>query len=181
MADLTGVNGQRADFRVVGKTDLPGKLSRSVATGLAKFGIDYVVPDMLEAKFLRSPYAHAKIKSFNKEKALTVPGVVDIVQWDDPELKPLMRSGRPFIADVAEEENVEVGFIVVAENVDICEEALRQLDVEWEILPHIVDIKEGRKDDAPVIQPPVPVPAAKAKGGGGIGGGRGFPHQIARM
>ena len=179
MADLTGVNGQRKDFRVVGKANLTGKLSWTVATGNAKFGIDYVVPDMLEAKFLRSPYAHAKIKSFNKAKAMAVPGVVDIVQWDDPDLKPLMRSGvmggspMPFISDVAEEENIEVGFIVVAENMDICDEALKQLDVEWEILPHIVDIKEGRKDNAPVIQPPAD-PAAKA-GGFGMGGGSNNP------
>ena len=65
MADLTGTNGQREDFRVVGKANLPGKLSWAVASGLAKFGIDYVVPNMLEAKFLRSPHAHAKIKSYN--------------------------------------------------------------------------------------------------------------------
>ncbi|MDR1726577.1 MAG: molybdopterin-dependent oxidoreductase, partial [Acidobacteriota bacterium] len=182
MADLTGTNGQREDFRILGKVNLPGKLSPAVATGLAKFGIDYVVPDMLEAKFLRSPYAHAKIKSFNLEKAKAVPGVVDIVAWDDPALKPLMRSGvmggspMPFISDTAEEENVEVGFIVVAENVDICEEALKALDVQWEVLPHVVDIKEGRKDGAPVIQPPPP-PAPKGGGMFGMGGGNNPPKK----
>ncbi len=46
-----------------------------------------------------------------------------------------------------------MGFIVVAENEDICDEALRQLDVEWEVLPHIVDIKKGREEGAPVIRP----------------------------
>jgi CO/xanthine dehydrogenase Mo-binding subunit len=74
MADLT-INGDRKDFRVVGKQNLPGKCSWAVATGVAKFGADYVVPDMLEAKFLRSPYAHARIKSYNKAKAMAVPGV----------------------------------------------------------------------------------------------------------
>jgi len=182
MADLVGINGQREDFRVVGKTDLTGKLSWAVASGIARFGIDYVVPDMLEAKFLRSPYAHARIKNYNLEKAKAVPGVVDIVTWKDKELERLRRSGvmggspMPFISDVAEEENVEVGFIVVAENVDICEEALRQLDVEWEILPHVVDIKAGKEPGAPVIQPP-PQPG----GGGGMfgfgGGGNNPPKQ----
>ena len=42
MADLAGANGQRADFKVVGKPNLPGKLSYSLATGKAKFGVDYV-------------------------------------------------------------------------------------------------------------------------------------------
>ena len=67
-----------------------------------------------------------------------------------------------FLTDVAEEENLEVGFVVVAENEDICDEALRQLDVEWEILPPIVDIKAGMKPDAPVLR--TPAPAAKAGG-----------------
>ncbi|MBN1905013.1 MAG: hypothetical protein JW927_07940, partial [Deltaproteobacteria bacterium] len=141
MADLT-VNGDRKDFKVVGKPNLPGKLSWAVATGVAKFGSDYVVPDMVEAKFMRSPYAHARIKSYNLKKALAVPGVVDIVTYDDPDMQKFKLSGLmggspyPFLSDVAHEENGVVGFIVVAENEDICEEVLRQIDVEWEELPN---------------------------------------------
>jgi CO/xanthine dehydrogenase Mo-binding subunit len=77
MADLAGVNGTRNNFRVVGKPNLPGVLSWSQATGIAKFGIDYIVPGMLEAKFLRSPHANACIKSINIAKAKSIPGVVD--------------------------------------------------------------------------------------------------------
>lgn len=158
MADLT-VNGDRKDFRVVGKENLPGKLSWAVATGVAKFGADYVVPDMLEAKFMRSPHAHARIKSYNLEKALAVPGVVDIITWKDKDIQKFKLSGLmggssyPFISDVAHEENIEIGFIVIAENEDICDEGLKQLDVEWEILPCVVDIKKGREADASVIRP----------------------------
>jgi hypothetical protein len=47
MADLAGANGTRKDFKVVGKPNLPGVLSWSQAAGVAKFGIDYVAPDML--------------------------------------------------------------------------------------------------------------------------------------
>jgi CO/xanthine dehydrogenase Mo-binding subunit len=172
MADLT-FNGDRKDFRVVGKPNLPGRLSRAVTTGVAKFGIDYVIPNMLEAKFMRSPYAHARIKSYNLEKAMAIPGVVDIVTWEDEDMKKITRGGgmgsppAPFISDVAEEENVEVGFIVIAENVDICEEALRQIDVEWEILPHFVDIKKGREPGAPVIRPEDRSGVANPFGGGG--------------
>jgi CO/xanthine dehydrogenase Mo-binding subunit len=158
MTDVTGSNSQREDFRVVGTSNLPGKLSEALATGIAKFGMDYVVPDMLEAKFLRSPYAHARIKSYSIEKAMAVPGVVDIVTWEDEDIKKFTRSSMggspmPFLPDVAEEENVEVGFIVVAENEDICDEALKKLEIEWERLPHIVDIKEGRDPDATVLRP----------------------------
>ena len=97
MADLAGVNGQRKEFRVVGKPNLPGVLSWSQATGVAKFGVDYVVPDMLEARFLRSPHANARIKSIDITKAKAIPGVVDIVTWEDAD-------ARTFLSDYADQE-----------------------------------------------------------------------------
>jgi CO/xanthine dehydrogenase Mo-binding subunit len=171
MADLAGVNGQRDKFRVVGKPNLPGKLSYAMATGIAKYGIDYVVPDMLHAKFLRSPYANAKIISVDAAKAKLIPGVVDIVTWEDEDIKKLSSGGgfmgpaQPFLDNLADQEGAEVGVIVVAEDEETCDEALRQLDVKWEVLPYVVDLLEGRKPDAPVIRP-----AAAAKQGGGFGG-----------
>ena len=50
MADLEGINGQRKDFNVVGKPNLPGRLSRAIATGIAKYGIDYEAGGKIEEK-----------------------------------------------------------------------------------------------------------------------------------
>ena len=182
MADLAGVNGTRNDFRVVGKPNLPGVLSWSQATGVAKFGIDYVVPDMLHAKFLRSPYANARIKKLDITKARAIPGVVDIVTWEDEDIKSLSSGGdggffmaatQAFLDNQADQEGAEVGAIVVAENEDICEEALRALEIEWEVMPFIVDLREGRKPDSPVIRP------GSTGGGGmfGMGGGDNPPKK----
>jgi CO/xanthine dehydrogenase Mo-binding subunit len=182
MADLAGVNGQRERFRVVGKPNLPGVLSWSQATGIAKFGIDYVVPDMLHAKFLRSPYANARVISVDSTKARAIPGVVDIVTWEDEDIKGLSSGGgfmgpaQPFLDNLADQEGAEVAVIVVAESEDICEEALRQLDVKWEVLPHVVDLREGRKPDAPVIRPTAPG-AKGGTGGFGMGGGNNPPKK----
>src|SRR5512138_1197609 len=136
MADLAGINGTRKDFRVVGKPNLPGVLSWAQATGVAKFGIDYVVPDMLEAKFLHSPYPNARIKSVDTAKARAIPGVVDIVTWKDADMKPSGGGGGPMrgpsqglLGNSAFYDGMEVGVIVIAENADICEEALRALVV----------------------------------------------------
>src|SRR5512147_817877 len=93
MADVAGVNGQREDFQVVGKPNIPGKLSYSLATGKAKFGIDYVFDNMLHAKFLRSPYANATVKSVDVAAAKKVLGVVDIFTWEDDDLKNFGRRG----------------------------------------------------------------------------------------
>lgn len=179
MADLAGVNGQRENFRVVGKPNLPGVLSYALATGIARFGIDYVMPDMLHAKFLRSPYAHAKVVSVDTTRARAIPGVVDIITWEDDDIKNLKSYGesfgaqKPYLDNEAHHEGQEVAVIVVAESEDICEEALRRLDIEWEILPHIVDVLEGREPDAPIIRSPEP----EAPAGFGMGGQNNPPKQ----
>ena len=161
MADLAGVNGQRKVFRVVGKPNIPGKLSYSIATGMAKFGADYVFPNMLHAKFLRSPYANAAVKSVDVAAAKKIPGVVDVVTWEDDDLKNFggrggMRGGGSsgsYVDNIADMEDDEVAVIVVAESEELCDEALKALNPQWEVRPHIVDILEGRKPDAPVIRP----------------------------
>lgn len=159
MADLAGVNGQRENFRVVGKPNLPGVLSYVLATGVAKFGIDYVQPNMLHAKFLHSPYANARVISVDTTQARAVPGVADILTWEDEALKTLVSFGehwgapRPWLDNIADQEGAEVAVIVVAESEDICDEALKRLDIEWEVLPHVVDLREGRKPDAYVLRP----------------------------
>ena len=47
---------------------------RDKVTGRAKYTSDLVIPDMLIAKLVRSPYAHAKIKAINKCRAEDEPG-----------------------------------------------------------------------------------------------------------
>ncbi|MCL2391190.1 MAG: molybdopterin-dependent oxidoreductase [Oscillospiraceae bacterium] len=162
MADLIGVNGQRENFRVVGKPNLPGKVSYALATGIAKFGIDYVVPNMLHAKFLRSPYANARVIKVDTTKAKNLPGVADIVTWEDDDLKDFFKVSfyaspggprRRWLDNYADQEGVEVGVIVVAEDEDICAQALSLLDVEWEIMPPVVNILEGLKAESPLARP----------------------------
>ena len=173
MADLAGINGTRKDFKVVGKPNLPGVLSWAQATGVAKYGIDYVVPDMLHAKFFRSPFANARIKKIDTTKARAIPGVVDIVTWEDEDIKKLSSGGdggffmgptQAFLDNQADQEGAEVGVIVVAETEDLCEEALRALVVEWEEFRFVIDLRKGRAPDSPIIRP-----AAPADKGGGFG------------
>ena len=62
MADIVGRNGQREEFRVVGKPNKPGILSYALASGVAKFGADYTAPyishiDNIGADGVRIPFA----------------------------------------------------------------------------------------------------------------------------
>ena len=160
MADLAGANGQRTDFKVVGKRNVPGKLSYNIATGKAKYGTDATAPNMLHAKFLRSPYANAVVKSVDISKAKALPGVVDVVTWEDPDLRALQTAGflgappAPLLDNIADQEDAEVAVIVVAESEDLCDEALRLLEVDWDVKPHIVDPRDGVKPDAPIVRTP---------------------------
>jgi CO/xanthine dehydrogenase Mo-binding subunit len=161
-----GRNQDRTDFKVVGRRDVPARMSYPIATGVAKYARDVVLPDMLFGKTLRSPYARAKIKSIDTSRAEALPGVKAVVKWDDPEIKDMgliygfftnapYPTGAPVLDNQADREGEEVGVAVAAESEEICDEALKQVKVEWEVLPHIIDIKDAIKPGAPILQPEV--------------------------
>jgi CO/xanthine dehydrogenase Mo-binding subunit len=152
MADTAGSNGERKVFNIVGKPNIPGRLSWSIATGKAKFGTDVVVPDMLFAKFLRSPFGRARVKSLDISRARALPGVVDIVTWDDPDIEAMPQIDLPLLLDEADMEDDEVGAVIIAETEELCAEALKLIKADWEVLPHILDPREGLKPDAPVLR-----------------------------
>ena len=159
MPDYTGANGLRENFRIVGRANIPGLTSYAMATGVAKYGADFTAPDMLFAKILRSPYAHARILSIDAAEALKIPGVVDVVLWDDPIFDELGQNPfggkRPgYLMNEAHQEGAEVGAIVIAESEALCEKALDALKIEWEELPFIVDLKKGLDPEFPPIRGP---------------------------
>jgi xanthine dehydrogenase molybdenum-binding subunit len=152
MADLDGSSGLRTEFKAVGRANVPGRLSYTIATGRAKFGSDYIVPNMLHAKFLRNPHGRAKIKSMDISKAKALPGVVDILTWEDPDIKSLKGLREPMLVNESDTENEEMGAVVVAESEEICEEALRLIKVEWDAFPTVVDPRDALKPGAPFVR-----------------------------
>jgi CO/xanthine dehydrogenase Mo-binding subunit len=78
--------------------------------------------------------------------------VVDIVTYGDPEIKLMKGTREPLIPDESDTENEEIGAIVVAVTPEICDEALKLIKVDWEVLPTLVDPRDGLKTDAPVVR-----------------------------
>ena len=125
-------------------------------SGKAVFTRDVYLPGMLYAKFLTSPYAHAKILKLDTSQAEALIGVRDTVKYDDPDVMDENDTGAqqyniltlPRISDFY---NHPMGVVVVADSEEICDRALRLIKIEWEERPFILDMEASLKPDAPKI------------------------------
>ncbi|MGA8615366.1 MAG: molybdopterin-dependent oxidoreductase [Xanthobacteraceae bacterium] len=131
-----------------------------VVTGTARYTLDIPMPGLLHLKLLRSPHAHARIKSINKSAALLVPGVKAILTWEDapPKLYSSARhedeSGDPDDTAVLDSVVRFVGqrvAVVVGESEGAAEAGCRALKVEYEVLPAVFDPEEAMRPGAPII------------------------------
>ena len=126
--------------------------------GKGNYVDDVKMPDMLYADIGRSPHAHARIKSINKDKALELPGVHAVLTADD--LKPLKLHWMPTLAGdvqaVLADEKVHFQYqevaVVVADNRYIAADAVDLVEVEYESLPPLVDPHKALTDDAPILR-----------------------------
>jgi carbon-monoxide dehydrogenase large subunit len=119
---------------------------------------DVKLPGMLYMDILRSPYAHAKIKSIDAEKALALPGVAAVVTGKDLEKynlhwMPTLMSDTQMVlpTDKVMYFAQEVAAVVATERY-IAADALDLIEVEYEPLPVITDPREALKPDAPVLR-----------------------------
>ncbi len=134
-------------------------------TGRAKYGADYTLPDMLHGKMLRSPYAHARIKSIKCDKALSLPGVKAVITSADlPELPDKMEMAGEAPVNLAHlSENLlardkvlydgHAIAAVAATSAHIAEEAVRLIEVEYEVLPPVMTVEDGMKAGATILNP----------------------------
>ncbi len=120
-------------------------------SGSARFLNDIKFPDMLYGKVLRSPHPHAIIKKIDKSRALRLPGVKAILGWEEV---PDWKGGTPRYTRVLDRKVRYVGdavALVAAVNEKTAEEALKLIDVEYEVLPAVFDLEEALKPGAPQL------------------------------
>ena len=131
-------------------------------TGQAKFAVDVTMPGMLHAKFLRSPYPHAKILSVNSARAKRLPGVRAVITREDVagiryaflDTPRYPADETPLAVDKVRYIGDEVA-AVAAIDIETAEEAIRLIEVEYELLPPVFDPEEAMKPEAPDIHEPV--------------------------
>jgi CO/xanthine dehydrogenase Mo-binding subunit len=131
-------------------------------TGRAAYAADTTMPGMIWGKVLRSPHVHARIKSINTAKAEALPGVKAVVTSKDVVDFPLDKSVMLGIQDMrwmcrnvmAREKALFPGHpvaAVAAINEEIAAAACELIEVDYEVLPHAIEIDDAMKDGAPIL------------------------------
>jgi putative selenate reductase molybdopterin-binding subunit len=144
---------------VVGKPEIKVDGIKLVK-GNPAFVDDIELRGMLIAKVLRSPHAHARILDIDDSRARALPGVVDVIHYKNIPRVLHATGGQswpnPYPWDQVTFDNKvrHVGdrvAAVAAETEEIAEEALKLIDVTYEVLPFIIDERDAMKPGAPVI------------------------------
>src|ERR1700726_2021883 len=151
--DKSGFNPDRK-LKIVGTSPVKHDGIDKV-TGRAKFGADMFLPGMLVGKILRSPHAHAAIKSIDTSAAEALPGVKAVVtRADFPECPKGSAAGDMSRNAMAREKALYDGHpvaAVAATSESIAKQALKLIKVDYEVLPHVIDPVEAMKPDAPIL------------------------------
>ena len=132
-------------------------------TGRAMYGADLKLPGMIYGKILRSPHAHARILSVDTSAAENLPGVKAVMTYKDLPQQKFDYIGPERVAVnfwhvtrniMAREKALYEGHAIAAVAAisnSIAEEAIALIKVEYEVLPHVIDVDEAMAPDAPLL------------------------------
>ena len=150
------------EYRVVGKRPLrPDGVDK--VTGRAQYGADVNLNGLLQGKVLRSPHAHARIKSIDTSKAEAHPGVKAVVTGKDLPFSSLSREELggdyqrlKFASDhvLASDKVLFKGHpvaAVAAANPHVAEEAIKLISVVYEELTPALEVRRAMTEDAPLL------------------------------
>lgn len=151
--------------RQIGRTRVVGQKERRVdarplVTGAAVYAAEFEQPNMLHARILHSPHAHALIRQVDKSRALALPGVRAVLTHEDVPRVAHSTAGQPYPepspydAYLLDNRVRYVGdwvAFVAADSAAIAEEAVSLIDVEYEMLPAVFDPFEAMSAGAPQL------------------------------
>ena len=158
-------------------TSLPRQDGPDKVTGRARYAGDQVLPGMLYARLVLSPYAHARILNIDTSAALSVPGVVAIFTAETlgmAQVDPLSRSQSP----LAQQEALWCGHpvaIVVGETEASAEDGAAAVEVDYDPLPVVIDPEAAIRPDSPLARSRSEISAAAGGGEHAAGPREGAP------
>jgi len=155
---VTTTSDPPVEERPIGFGRLKRKEDPRFIRGKGRYIDDITLPGMLHGAILRSPVAHARIVSIDTTEAAAHPGVRAVITGKD--LEPLNLAWAPTLSadvqavlatDKVRFQGQEVAF-VVADDRYAARDALELIDVEYDVLPPVVDARRALEPDAPVIR-----------------------------
>ncbi len=127
--------------------------ARAKASGETVYAGDLQIPGMVYGKLLRSPYAHARIRSIDTSAARQLAGVVAVMVGEDIlDINPYYGHAikdRPIVAIDRVRFAGEPVAAVAAETLEIAAEAVELIEVDYDPLPTAISIDEALAEDAP--------------------------------
>ena len=155
------------ETRVSTELSVVGKAERKVdavklATGKPAFVDDIELRGMLHARLLTSPHAHAIIRDIDASQARALPGVHAVLTYKDVPRIPYTTAGQSWPEPGPHDQyclDNRVRFVgdrvaaVAAESPEIAEQALELIQVDYEVLPPLLDPRKAMDNDAPRIHP----------------------------
>jgi CO/xanthine dehydrogenase Mo-binding subunit len=132
-------------------------------TGKAMYGADFATAGTLYGKVVRSPHAHARIRSIDASKALALQGVKAVVTAADFPDQKFEYVGPERVAQnfwhitrniMAREKALYEGHpvaAIAAISKSVAEDAAALLEIDYEVLPHVIDVDEAMQPDAPLL------------------------------
>lgn len=134
-------------------------------TGAGQYTDDIDLANMTHCVFVRSPHAHASIKSINKKAALAAPGVVGIYDGQDVAAdnvnglpcgwlitdtsgQPMKEPPHPILAQGKVRYVGDHVVMVVAETLEQAKNAAELIEVDYDVLPSVVDVRDAVKGPA---------------------------------
>jgi len=145
-------------YNVVGKS-LPRPDARPIVTGAAMYHRDIKIPNMLHTCILRSPHAHANIKSIDASEAEAFPGVAAVLTYKNIPAEWPKGYGKNQHLRILSDKVRFVGdpvAVVAAETKAIADHAVELINVEYEKLPAVFTTADALKPGAPIIHEEYP-------------------------
>ncbi len=133
-------------------------------TGRSPYFDDHLFDGLLQVRCVRSPHHHARIRSVDFSQAERMPGVVRVIRGEDVPnnlntLLSLLNFGRDDEQLISTKKVAYAGepvLAIVAETDRQARDAVAAVRVEYEVLPHVLDVEEALKPDAPVVNETYP-------------------------
>ena len=159
----TQIPYEEKELKIVGSNPTARPDAIDKVTGKARYTADINLPGQLIGKVLRSPHAHARIKSIDTSEAEKLTGVKAVVTRDDfPDMPVLHAAAGEIMVNfrdvtrtmMAREKALFDGHpvaAVAATSESIAKAALKLIKVDYEVLPHVIDVVDAMQPDAPLL------------------------------